>query len=322
MKESAVVTNGSIPPPTSYAEDQANGSLDNLESVEEPSRDSASVNPVYELSLCPEIGEKFGSNTTSLAQRERKSEEPLPSQPATAAEKERHQAAAALVQTPGPASCGAINFSTREKAVDVDAQSTETGCDTHTQEVVAVSTSCALPTAEKTADKTTKETPRSQPTADSESSQASQDQLAVAQAPQNTTMATQAAQPSGEIILPQMEQMEPDGPIPSDNDNASTPPDDASPMLDKVSETTGAPAEDRLSSSESPEPSEEADEALAGAAKASGSPRSAPSGGSTAAGVRADPDGKGATAKTKKKEDKSIGKWGCASVLVVMRQYG
>ena len=311
-----MVTNGCISPPTSYAEDQAKGSLDKLESAEKPSRDSASVNPVYELSLCPEVGEKFGSNATSLAQSERKSEEPLLNQPGTAAEKERHQAAAALVQTPSPVSCGAINFSTREKAVDVDAQNTETGCDTDTQEVVAVGTSCALPTAEKTADKSTEEIPRSQPTADSESSEANQDQLAVTQAPQNT-MATQAAQPSGEIILPQME---PDAPIP--NDNASTPPVDASPVLDKVSETTCAPAEDRLSSSESPEPSEEADEALAGAAKVSGSSRSAPSGGSTAAGVRVDPDGKGATAKTKKKEDKSIGKWVCASVLVVMRQCG
>lgn len=306
VKES-VVTNGCIHLQTARVDGHVKENLQNSESAEEPSQDSVSVNPVYQLSLRTEIGETFGSKTTSPDKSEQKSEEGgenLESPQSSPVEGKIHQATAVFVQTQSSLSRGEVNIFKREKEVDVNAQNTEIGCNTETREVITVAASCALQTAETATNKSTEEIPHSQQTADRKSCTAIPDQLTVTQACPNTTMATQAAQPSGEIILPQM------GPVA--NDNASTPPGDASPALNKVPEITSTPAEDRLSSSESPEPSEEADEALAGSAKASGSPRSASNGASAeagAAGVRADPDGKGATVKTKKKEDKSIGKW-------------
>ena len=342
----SIVTNGCVhSQPENHIEDQPKVNLRNSESAEEPSQDSATVNPVYELSLCPEIKGLFCSKatSTSLAESEQKSEEAeenlqnhkkseeaeenlqhhnkceqakenLQNLQNSVGDKETHQTTAVSVQTSISVSCGGeVNLSTREQDCDRRSvsQNSETDCgSTETQDVETVVTHCASLTAEEPAGKTTEENtnPHSQsqqtvdPNSSEVASQEEEDQPNLTQACQdNNAMATQAAQPSGEVTLPQTK--------PAVNDSASTPPGDASPALGKVSESGGSPAEDRLSPSESSEPREEADETLAGSAKATGSSRAAPNGGAGASGVRADPDGKGATVKTKKKEDKSIGGW-------------
>ncbi|XP_076445126.1 beta-taxilin-like isoform X2 [Babylonia areolata] len=85
-----------------------------------------------------------------------------------------------------------------------------------------------------------------------------------------------------------------------------SPQDDLPPVPSKETDSGSSPAEDRLSSSESPEPAGESRTAAEGAGKGAGGTNGSAAAAPAAPESKSEQEGKAAAAKTKKKEDKSI----------------